>query len=299
MQQPALVIMAAGMGSRYGGLKQIDPIGPSGEKIIDYSAFDALRAGFEKIIFVIKPEIEADFKAAVGDRIAKNAKVDYIFQTIDKLPTGFTPPQGRTKPWGTAHAVLCCQPVIDRPFAVINADDFYGAEAFRLLHGALTTGSDYAMAGFILKNTLTENGYVSRGVCQTDDSGYLSAIEEYTKIISQNGQTVYTTDGETMLPIDPDTVVSMNCWGFQPDFLQSLQAQFETFLQTADLAKDEFYIPFAVDNVIRSGAHKVKVLKTHEKWHGVTYKEDKPQVQRAIRQLVQNGVYPAKLWEKE
>jgi len=268
MMKTTLVVMAAGMGSRFGGLKQIEPIGKNGEVIIDYSAYDAIKAGFDKIVFIIKKEIENDFKKVVGDRITTKIDVEYVYQES---------PMGRSKPYGTAHAILCCKDVVKTPFAVINADDFYGATAFEVIHNHLTTSTDYAMVGFALENTVTENGTVARGICDVVN-GYLTNVKEYTAIPKDND-------------FPKDTIVSMNMWGFTPSIFDELSIGFENFLNTANLEKDEYFIPSVVDDIIKKGKAKVRVLKTPEKWYGVTYKQDKDDVVSAINRMTKEGKY--------
>lgn len=311
MKKPALVIMAAGMGSRYGGLKQIDPLDDHGQIIMDFSIYDALRAGFDKIVFIIKKEIEKDFKDSIGDRISKVANVRYVYQELDKLPktedNRYSIPDGRTKPWGTGHAVLCCKGVLDEPFAVINADDYYGPEAFKLIAEELEKGqdentNDYCMVGYILSNTLTENGTVSRGVCGVDENGYLKTIEEKTKIAKCDDGAQYSEDdGKTWQKISPDSIVSMNMWGFKVNFLDELENSFVRFLDNdagKNPLKSEFFLPKAVEEQLEKNKATVKVLKSTDKWFGVTYKEDKADVVNAIRQLKEKGVYPDRLWEE-
>lgn len=299
-----LVIMAAGMGSRYGGLKQLDPIGPSGETIIDYSVYDALRAGFNKVVFIIKKENEQLVREAIGDRTAKKAEVKYVFQRLETLPAGYCVPTGRTKPWGTGHAVMSCFETVHGPFAVINADDFYGAETFRLLSRWMETADaaaipqEYCMVGYRLENTLTENGTVSRGVCELD-GGLLKSITERTKIGRHDGQTAYTEDGETWIPLKADSTVSMNCWGFTEPFLEEARAGFETFLKNggADGLKTEFYLPSIVQGMMQAGRCRVRVLSTSEQWFGVTYRSDKETVMREIAKKAEAGIYPSNLKE--
>lgn len=306
MQKPTLVIMAAGMGSRYGGLKQIEPIGPNGEIIMDYSIFDAVNAGFEKVVFIIKDEIEGIFKEKIGKKIEKQIKTEYAYQRIDNLPMGFSVPKGRVKPWGTGHAVLSCKGIVNEPFAVINADDYYGKESFKLLYDFLITPqndnkNEYCMAGYIIENTLTENGYVARGVCKDDENGYLVDIVERTHIESINGETKFTDDGENWTTIPENSIVSMNCWGFTPNMIDELEKRFSKFLENSkdNILKAEYFLPFVVDELIKEEKMDVKVLKTSDKWYGVTYKQDKEKVVNAIRQMLNQGKYPERLWNHE
>ena len=300
--KPILLIMAAGMGSRYGGMKQIDPIGPDGEVILDYSLFDAKRAGFERVIFLIKQEMEQAFRDAVGRRAEKHLDVSYAFQEKDMLPPGFSVPEGRVKPWGTGHAVLCCRELIDAPFAAINADDYYGPDAFEKAYAFLKNARDngrYMMVGYRLSNTLSATGSVSRGVCGIDSNGCLTDIRELTHIVGSPDGPLYTEDGKTYHLLDADTVVSMNLWGFTPDFLPALAAGFEAFLRDdmpENPLKAEYYLPGAVNAQIASGSASVEVLKSESRWWGVTYREDKPQVQQAMLQLRDAGIYPSPLW---
>ncbi len=284
-----LVVMAAGMGSRFGGLKQMEPIGPNGEVILDFSVFDAVKAGFTKVVFVIKHEIEADFKEMVGKRIAKRVKVDYVFQETDLLPEGYTCPADRTKPWGTAHAILCCRDAVKEPFAVVNADDYYGRNAFTEIAKFLQQDpEDYCMVGFRLANTLTENGYVSRGVCVTEN-GILKSVTERTKI----SDCKYTEDdGATWTELAPDTLVSMNLWGFNTDIFNYIDNGFKAFLdEKINVPKSEYYLPSVVSELIESGKKNVKMLVAEDKWYGVTYKEDKEQVVSAIGKMMADGLY--------
>lgn len=284
-----LVVMAAGMGSRFGGLKQIEPIGPKGEAILDFSVFDAVKAGFTKVVFVIKHAIEKDFKEIVGSRIERKVKVEYVFQEIDKLPEGYTCPETREKPWGTAHAILCCKDVVKEPFAVVNADDYYGRSAFVKMAEFLKSDSDdYAMVGFRLANTLTENGYVSRGVCEIEN-GELKSVTERTKIMDCK----YTEDdGATWTQLPEDTVVSMNLWGFRPDVFGYIETGFKKFLdEKIDVPKSEYYLPTVVSERIERKEKSVKVLIAEDKWYGVTYKEDKQVVVDAIGKMVADGCY--------
>ena len=304
MNAPTLVIMAAGMGSRYGGLKQIDPVDNYGNKIIDFSIYDAVRAGFKKVIFIIKKENLQDFKTCIGDIVKDHIEVEYVFQELTNIPEGFSVPEGRVKPWGTAHAVLSCIDSVDGPFAVINADDFYGKEAFTKIHDYLTSTEDdekyrYAMVGYKLINTLTENGSVSRGVCSTDENGYLSDIEEKTKIIKTETGAAYTDNDTDYVDIAGDTIVSMNMWGFSKSFLGELKNAFKKFMENdveGNPLKAECYLPFVVDDLIKADKATVKVLTSSDKWFGVTYKEDKPFVVESIQGLKDKGVYPEKLW---
>ena len=301
-----LIIMAAGMGSRYGGLKQLDPLGPGGEFLLDYSIYDAVKAGFNKVVFVIKKENLELFRETVGERIEKAVKVEYAFQDIADIPENSSIPEGRVKPWGTAHAVYCCRKLVDEPFAVINSDDFYGAEAFMCLAKYLkSTEADkgtvrkYCMAAYMLKNTLTENGSVSRGVCM-DKDGNLTSICEHTKIERlSDGKLVNTEDDGSQKELDENLHVSMNCWGFTPEFFNTLEKGLKTFFDVnkgEKLNKAEYYLLTAVQDEIDAGTATVKLLETDAKWFGVTYKEDRPKVVEAIRKLIAEGVYPEKLW---
>lgn len=284
MKDATLVVMAAGMGSRFGGLKQMEPVSADGRAILDYSVFDAKRAGFTKVVFIIKEEIEKDFKEIVGKRIEKMIDVEYVNQDMTILP------EGRVKPFGTGHAVYCCRNVVKTPFAVINADDYYGCNAFTEIKKYLDNaeGLDTAMVGYLLENTTTENGTVARGVCVTKD-GYLEEITERTKI---NSSLEYTEDGgETWTKLPEGTIVSMNLWGFTPAVFAEIERDFNDFLANANLAKDEFYIPTVVDNLIKRGKTKVRVLKNTDKWYGMTYKEDKKDVTEAISKLISEGAY--------
>lgn len=307
MEKPVLVIMAAGMGSRYGGLKQIDPIDGQGHIIIDFSLYDARRTGFEKVIFIIKRENEELFKECIGNRIARYMEVSYVFQELDSLPEGFAVPEGRVKPWGTGHAVLSCLHAIDGPFAVINADDYYGAQAFRLIYEYLTTHEDdtqyrYAMVGYVLKNTLTDNGHVARGVCQVDASGYLADIHERTHIVKTDEGAAYTEDdGHTWEALDADSLVSLNMWGFTASILKGLEEKFPEFLREnleKNPLKCEYFLPFVVGELLAEGRATVQVLRTEDRWYGVTYQEDKDEVSKALQELKNRGVYPENLWEK-
>ncbi len=305
MIKPTLVIMAAGLGSRYGGLKQIDPVGPNGEIIMDYSIYDALKAGFGRIVFVIKEEFQEVFKERIGDRIERLVDTQYVFQRIDDIPCGIQVPEGRVKPWGTGHAVLSCRKVVDTPFAVINADDFYGAATFKLLNDYLTSGADaqgmyrYGMVGFKLENTLSDHGHVARGVCNVDSEGYLQEIHERTNITKFGDTAKYSGDDKNWVEIQKDSIVSMNTWGFTPSIFGELEARFSDFIRinSSNLHKAEYFLPEVVDRLISENKAKVKVLPSKERWFGVTYQEDKPLVKHAICNFIEQGVYPEKLWE--
>lgn len=305
MSKPTLVVMAAGMGSRYGGLKQIDPIDSQGNLIIDFSIYDALKAGFEKIVFVIKHEIEKDFKKSIGDRMSKLAEVEYVYQELDKLPAGYEIPEGRVKPWGTAHAILCCKDVIDGPFAVINSDDYYGPKAYKTLYEHLMrTDKDdkfgIALVGYKLYNTLTDKGSVARGICRVQN-GKLMEINERTQIEMDGENARYTEDGgKTYAPLSGDSIASMNMWGYNREFIDELEKRFPKFLDKAlkeNPLKGEFFLPVTVDDMLRDGIASVDVLTTPDKWYGVTYADDKPAVMAGIRSLKDSGLYPEELWK--
>ncbi len=304
-QQPALLIMAGGIGSRYGGLKQVDPVGPHGEIIIDYSIYDALRAGFDKIVFLIRKDIEEIFREKVGRTVEQRVETEYVMQDLGNVPPGFTLPEGRVKPWGTGHAVLCCKNAIDRPFAVINADDFYGAEAFTVLAGHLREARDpvggpynYSMVGFVLRNTLSDYGSVARGVCTVSPDGYLESIHERTRIEKFGEAVRYTENGVDWVDIPPGSTVSMNMWGFTPSVFPELEARFPAFLKRSagNILKAEYFLPEVVNELLDEGKARVRVLPTSEKWFGVTYPQDRPIVQEAVRARIQQGLYPEKLW---
>ena len=305
-KKPVLVVMAAGMGSRYGGLKQIDPVGSHGEAILDYSLFDAHRAGFETAVIIIKEAIREDFMSTVGKRLERcPMEIRYAYQELDKIPEGLTIPEGRTKPWGTCHAVLCAKEIIgDAPFAVINADDYYGVSAFEVIYKALTQLRDdetyhYCMVGYLLGNTVTEHGSVARGVCEADSNGYLATINERTRVEKYDGGIHYTEDGENWVRLPEDTIVSMNLWGFTPSFLEEVAIRFPVFLAHAlqtNPAKAEYYLPFAVEALLNEGKADVKILRSPDKWYGVTYAADKPQVVAALKEKTAEGLYPDGLW---
>jgi len=304
MASGQLVVMAAGIGSRYGGLKQIDPVGPSGEIIIDYALYDAIEAGFQKVIFVINKDIEQAFRAKIGNAVERKVEVAYAFQELNALPPGFDVPPGREKPWGTAHAVLCASSKVDGPFAAINADDYYGRDAFQKLSEYLDLADDtseaydYCMVGYVLNNTLTEHGHVARGVCTVSAEGYLETVVERTKIRKFGDLVKYTEDDENWVEIDPASTVSMNMWGFTQSFMDELEARFPEFLRknTANL-KAEYFVPTAVNDLVSRGKATVKVLPTDERWFGVTYRQDKDKVVEAISQKIAEGVYPRRLWD--
>lgn len=301
MEKPVLVVMAAGMGSRYGGLKQIDPIDKQGHIIMDFSIYDAMEAGFEKVVFIIKKANEAVFKESIGNRVSNKVQVEYVYQELEKLPAGYSIPQGREKPFGTGHAILCCKEVLDGPFAVINADDYYGKHAYQAIYDYLVNHEDdekyrYTMVGYALKNTLTENGHVARGICKTDRNGFLAGIDERTHIEKRGNQALFTEDdGKTWTEVSMDSTVSMNMWGFSESILKELEIGFTDFLKN-DLPqnpqKAEYFLPFAVDALLQSGKASVQVLTSMDKWYGVTYKEDKEMVVNAIARLKQQGLYP-------
>ena len=306
MNKPVLVIMAAGMGSRYGGLKQLDPVGNHGQLIIDYSIYDARRAGFDTVIFVIKEENEADFRSCIGDRVSKVMDVKYAFQRKDDLPEGYAVPEGRAKPWGTAQAALAARELVHGPFAIINADDYYGPEAYQLIYDYLCAHPDgelyeYAMVGYLLKNTVTENGSVARGVCTVDGEHILRDIVERTAIEKDGDDARFTEDGGgswTALP--GNTTVSMNMWGFTRSFLDEALARFPAFLDKAlaeNPLKGEYFLPSVVEQLIGGGKARVRVLLSQDKWYGVTYREDKPTVVAAIAEKTKAGLYPDQLWE--
>lgn len=305
MNKPVLVVMAAGMGSRYGGLKQLDPVGPHGALIIDYSVYDARRAGFETVIFVIKRELEQEFRAAIGDRLSPFMDVRYAFQDSADLPEGYTVPEGRVKPWGTAQAALAARHLVDGPFAVINADDYYGPEGFRAIYEYLSTHPDgavyeYAMVGYLVKNTVTEHGHVARGVCEVDEKGYLADITERTRIEQDGPDARYTEDGGTSWThLSGSTPVSMNLWGFTKSFLTEAWARFPAFLDQAlaeNPDKAEYFLPSVVSALIAERKARVKVLTSGDRWYGVTYQADRPTVVAALQAMTDSGLYPETLW---
>ena len=307
MNKPVLVVLAAGMGSRYGGLKQMDSVAGHGQSIIDYSIYDARRAGFEKVIFVIKRALEEDFRRLVGDRIARGIQVEYAFQELDDLPAGYAVPAGRKKPWGTTHAVLAARDLIRGPFAVINSDDYYGPEAFRLIYDFLSTQDEaavpqrYAMVSYLLGNTVTDNGSVARGVCRVGEDGLLREVVEHTRIEKDGSDARSTLDGgETWVHLPGSTPVSMNFWGFQRSFVDEGEARFPEFLDrilAENPEKGEFYLPLLVSRLIGEGKAQVQVLPSEDKWYGVTYREDKPGVVAALADMTARGLYPENLWD--
>ncbi len=304
MKKPILVVMAAGMGSRYGGLKQMDSVGPDGELIIDFSLYDAWKAGFRKVVFVIKEEMEKEFRAIIEPKVGRKLETAFVFQELSDIPQEFEIPHGRVKPWGTAHAVLSARKEIDAPFAVINADDFYGAQAFESMFSFLQAAQDeekyqYCMVGYFIENTLTENGHVARGICRADEQGFLKDIVERTKIQRNNGKIQYTENDLDWTDLAEGTLVSMNLWGFTPSMMKELASRFPAFLASAikeNPLKGEYFLPFVVDALLEEGKASVKVLTSPDKWQGVTYKEDKKNVMEALRLLKGKGVYPKSLW---
>lgn len=303
--KPSLVILAAGLGSRFGSLKQITPIGDNGELIIDFSIFDAIQAGFKKVVFIIKKENEGDFERLIGQKIRPFVEVCYVYQDMFDVPEGRKIPEERTKPLGTGHAVFCCRNVVKEPFAIINADDYYGQEAFEILYNYLinvqeNTEDEFAMVGYRLGNTLTENGFVSRGICEENEQNYLNNITERTKIF-RSGDAAMFEDGEIEQKLPLETVVSMNMWAFTPKIMNGLHESLNNFFETkfkSDPLKAEFYLPTAVDEMIKAGKVKVKVLRSPDKWYGVTYKEDRDSVAEAMKNMKAAKKYPQNLWEK-
>lgn len=316
MNKPVLIIMAAGMGSRYGGLKQIDPVSDKGEIILDFSLYDAMMAGFEDVVFVIKEENEADFRALIDERAGKHMNVRYAFQKLEDIPEGYKVPEGREKPWGTCHAVMSARHLVNGPFAVINADDYYGPGAFQSMYDFLEKSAEeaakeeaagtkpaqyeFCMIGYELKNTITENGHVSRGVCDVTDGGYLKDIVERTKIMRRDGGIQYTEDGESWVTLPEDTVVSMNFWGFSKDMMTEMVAGFPEFLDEAlktNPLKGEYFLPGVVDTLLKEEKARVRVLRSRDKWYGVTYKQDKQTVVDALQAMKDKGLYPDVLWK--
>ena len=307
MKNATLVVMAAGIGSRFGGgIKQLEPMGPSGEIIMDYSIFDAKEAGFNKVVFIIRKDLEKDFKEIIGNRIEKVIDVDYAFQEMDNLPEGFTVPEGRKKPWGTGQAILSCKGIVNEPFVVINADDYYGKTGFKKVYNHLVNAKskeengvyDMCMAGFILGNTLSENGAVTRGICQSNEDGFLTTVIETSGLkLNEKGVVEYEDNGAEM-DVTVDSLVSMNMWGFTPDFIDELDKGFTEFLKTVPEGdvKKEYLLPGVVDSLIKSNQAAVRILPTEDKWFGVTYKEDKEAVVNAFKELIANGVYKEDLW---
>lgn len=306
MRDTTLVIMAAGIGSRFGGgIKQLEPVGPGGEIIMDYSIHDALEAGFNKIVFIIRKDLEKDFKEIIGNRIEKLAHVEYAYQELDDLPQGYVKPEGRTKPWGTGQAILCAKNVVHEPFLVINADDYYGKEGFRIIHEYMSAQMDteskvydVCMGGFILSNTLSENGGVTRGVCKVDENGYLLDVTETYEVQMSGGKACGRDDDGNPVELDAGQHVSMNMWGLPPAFMEELERGFPEFLDgisEGDI-KTEYLLPKIIDRLVKEGRVRVKVLETRDRWFGVTYKEDKPVVAAAVRQLIADGVYKEKLY---
>ena len=301
MNSVTLLVLAAGMGSRYGGLKQLDSVGPNGETVIDYSVFDAIRAGFNKVVFIIREDFKEEFKLSIGEKFQDRIEVEYAFQKLDELPPGYTIPNDRTKPWGTGHAILSAMQTVRDPFAVINADDFYGQLAYQKIYNYLSETpvdalpANYCMVGYPLKNTLSEHGSVSRGICSVSEDDKLNSVRELTHIVKKHSEIFNEVNGEKE-SLTGDEVVSMNMWGFSPQVFIQLERLFSEFLkENLNVLSSEFYIPFAVDNLIQSGTATVEVLETTEKWFGVTYQEDNVQVQKAILSLIQHGDYPSSI----
>ena len=296
MPNPTLIIMAAGLGSRYGGIKQLAPVGPNGETAVAYSIHDALKAGFGRIVFVIRKAMEAPFHERVGKAVEKIADTAYVFQKLDRLPPGFRVPAGREKPWGTGHAILCCKEAVRTPFAVINADDFYGPTSYAALADHLKAAPSYCMVGFVLKNTLSPHGTVSRGICEVTRDGFLVSVTERTQIRRSGDAVQYADETGQWVEIPGETTVSMNLWGFTPEIFDELERRFAAFLEKrgADL-KAEYPIPTVVGELVRGGQAKIRVFKTRETWFGLTYPEDLPAAQQAVRDLIRRGVYPSRL----
>lgn len=307
MSRATLVIMAAGIGSRFGGgIKQLAPVGPNGEIIMDYSIYDAIEAGFDKVVFVIRKDLEKDFKEVIGNRIEKQVEVAYAYQEIDDIPEKYQKKfAGRTKPWGTGQAILCCKNVVDSPFLVINADDYYGKSAFKEAYSYLTSMHDtgkiqVCMVSFVLKNTLSDNGGVTRGLCQVDDNGMLTGIKETHNIEKDGGKAVIRTDSGETVELDADSPVSMNMWGLTPEFIRILEIGFGEFLEntSAEDLKAEYLLPTIIGSLLKEGELSVKVLKSHDQWFGVTYKEDREAVMNAVKKLIEDGIYPSVLYSR-
>ena len=305
MEKITLVILAAGMGSRFGGLKQIEPVDPEGHIIIDFSLFDAWRAGFRDVVFIIKREMEAEFRECIGDRMEQYFHVSYVYQDLDRLPEGIEAPEGRTKPWGTGHALACCKGVVNGPFAVINADDYYGPEAFKVIYDYLSTHTDgevydYCMVSYLLKNTVSENGSVARGVCALNEDSTLHSVTERTRIETYEGGIHYTEDGGgSWTDLPGETPVSMNLWGFGESFVKEADRRFARWLDEnleKNPLKCEYFLPLVVTELIEEGKAKIQVLRSTDKWYGVTYREDKPLVVEAIARKTAEGQYPENLW---
>ena len=301
--KPVLLVMAAGLGSRYGGLKQLDKIGPNGEIILELSSYDAIKAGFEKIIFILRTEIVEDFKELIGNKLSQFAEIEYVIQDMNNIPEGFNIPTGRVKPWGTGHAILCAKDIVKSPFLVINADDYYGQESFKLMYDYLSTNTEenhHAMVGYKLKNTLSENGHVARGICTVED-GELKEIVERTKIIKRGESAFYTEDEKEWIELDYNSIVSMNMWGFMNSIFEITEEGFKNFLQNNlnnNPLKAEYFIPLVVSDLINSGKGKVKVINSKDKWYGVTYQEDKALVKEAIKKMIDEGKYKKNLWDE-
>lgn len=305
MKQPTLVVMAAGMGSRYGGLKQVDPVGPGGQIIMEYSLFDAKRAGFERVVFVISAAMEKDFPSSIREKVGDALQMDFVVQHLTDIPEGYQLPEGRTKPWGTAHAIRACRNVVDAPFAAINADDYYGSHAFDAMYKFLSNvkddakPSEYVMVGYELINTLSMEGSVARGICETDHNGHLVAIKERTHVVWSSDGALYMDADELYRKLPEGALASLNLWGFTPDFLGELDSRFARFLDSEvkeNPLKAEFYLPEAVGQMLREGEARATVLPNSDRWYGVTYKNDRPIVQEAILRMTKEGLYPEKLW---